>query len=72
MIKAQRAEPVAEPGAEPVGTGLAPTELVAGLKAQQGLEPLSLPSSCCHIHSRHAAFSEQREAGREAALCKQR
>lgn len=71
MAKAQRAELGAELGAEPAGSGSAPTELVAGLGAQQGSEPLSLPGSPCHIHSRHAAFSEQQEASGEAVLCKQ-
>lgn len=73
MIKAQRAELVAELGAEAVRPGLAPTELVAGLGAQgaqQGSEPLSLPGSHCHIHSRRAACSEQQEGSREATLCK--
>lgn len=71
MIKAQRAELVAEPGAEPVGSGLIPTDPVAGLGAQQGSEPLSLPGSHCHVHSHGAAFSQQREASSEAALWKQ-
>ena len=68
MIKAQRAELGAEPGAVPLGSALAPTELVAGLGAQQGSELLSLLGSQSHC----AAFSKQQDSSSEAALCEQR